>query len=36
MLVANSYVIYNTDCELKSVRPMSHYEFQRQLVLSKL
>ena len=36
VIVVNVYVIYNTECELKSMRPMSYYEFQRKLVLIKL
>ena len=36
MLAVNLYVIYNTKCGLKSVKSMSHYEFWRQPVLSKL
>ena len=34
--IVNSYVIFKTECELKSIRPMIHYELWRQLVLSKL
>ena len=36
MLVSNTCVIYNSECWLKSVSNMNHYELQRQLVFSKL
>ena len=36
VLVVNVYVVYNTECGLNSLMPMSHYEFHRQLVIIKL
>ena len=35
VIVVNAYVFYNTECELNSVSPMSHYEFHRHLVIRK-
>ena len=36
VLVVNSYFIYKTECDLKSVRSMVHYELRRKIVIINL